>query len=136
MNKKLSIGIIILFALLVIAAAMFKPVFIVFILGVVLIVGWIYSLYVIRKKKTNIFDYRTEPEIAERRLKMLKVFLLVAGISLAVGIVGAIMHNVMYGLLGKEEAISFFIALVGLFVFIMASVGSLVIFRKGRRKTG
>ena len=134
MNRRLSIGIIVLFALLVIAAAIFKPVFILFVLGGFLIGGWIYSLYVVRKKKTNIFDYQMEPEMAERRLKMLKVFLLVAGISLAVGIVGVILHNVLYGLLGKEEAVSFFIALVGLFMFLIASFGSLVIFRKGRRK--
>ena len=76
-----------------------------------------------------------EPKLAERRYKMLKVFLLVAGISLAVGIVGVILHNALYGLFEKEEPVSFFIAIVALWVFIIATIGGLVMFLKGRRKT-
>ena len=67
---------------------------------------------------------------------MLKAFLLVAGISLAVSIVGAILHSVLGALLEiEEELVSFFIALVALYVFAAATIGSLVIFLKGRRKT-
>jgi uncharacterized membrane protein YdcZ (DUF606 family) len=68
-------------------------------------------------------------------LKRLKTFLLVAGISLAVGIVGVVVHNVLYGLSEKEEPVSFFIALVALWVFVVGTIGGLVIFLKGRRKT-
>ena len=45
------------------------------------------------------------------------------------------MHNVLYGLNEIEEPVSFYIALVGLYVFIIATIGGLVIFLKGRRKT-
>ena len=76
-----------------------------------------------------------EPKLAERRLKMLKVFLLVAGISFAVFIVGGVMHNVLYALSGIEEEVFFFIALFSLVPFFIGTIGGLVIFLKGRRKT-
>ena len=96
---------------------------------------WIYLVWMVRKKKTNLFHDQMEPKLAERRYKMLKVFLLVAGISLAVGIVGVILHNALYGLSEIEEPVSFVIALVGLWAFFIATIGGLVIFLKGRRKT-
>jgi hypothetical protein len=83
------------------------------------------------KKKTNIFHDQMEQKLAERRLKRLKKFMLVAGISLAVGIVGLIVHNALYGLYEKEELVSFFITLVALWVFNIATIGSLYIFLKG-----
>jgi len=52
-----------------------------------------------------------------------------------VGIVGVILHNALYGLFEKEEPVSFFIAIVALWVFIIATIGGLVMFLKGRRKT-
>jgi hypothetical protein len=75
-----------------------------------------------------------EPKLAEKRLKRLKVFLLVVGISFAVGIVGIVMHNVMYAQTEIEESVFFVIALVGLYVSIIATGSGLVIFLKGRRK--
>ena len=75
-----------------------------------------------------------EPKLAERRLKRLKAFLLVAAISFAGGIVGVIVHNVLYGLSEIEEPFSFIIALAALFVFILATAGGLFVFLKGRRK--
>ena len=76
-----------------------------------------------------------EPKLAERRYKRLKTFLLVAGISLAVGIVGIVLHGVLGILLEiEEELVSFYIAIVGLYVFIIATIGSLVIFLKGQEK--
>ena len=100
-----------------------------------LIVVWIYLVWMVRKKKTNIFHDQMEPKLAERRLKMLKAFLLVAGISFAAFIVGVILHNALYGLFEIEELISFFIGISGLWAFIIATVGGLIIFLKGRRKT-
>ena len=96
---------------------------------------WIYLVWMVRKKKTKIFHDQMEPKLAERRFKRLKAFLLAGGISLAVGIVGVILHNALYGLFEKEEPISFFIAIVALWVFIIATIGGLVIFLKGRRKS-
>ncbi len=100
-----------------------------------LMVVWIYLVWMVRKKKTNLFHDQVEPKIAERRYKMLKAFLLVAGISFAVFIVGTILHNALYGLTGIEELVFFFIALAGLYLFDIATIGGLLIFLKGRRKT-
>ena len=124
MNRKLFIGIIAIFGIA--AAPLLIP--------VAPIVVWIYLVWMVWKKKTNIFHDQMEPKLAERRYKMLKAFLLVAGISLAVGIVGVILHNALYGLSEIEEPVSFFIALVALWVFIIVTIGGLVIFLKVRRK--
>ncbi len=96
---------------------------------------WIFLVWMVWKKKTNIFHDQMEPKLAEKRLKRLKVFLLVAGISFVVGIVGIVMHNVMYVQTEIEESVFFVIALVGLYVSIIATSSGLVIFLKGRRKT-
>jgi uncharacterized membrane protein YfcA len=125
MKRKLLIGTIVVFGIA--AAPMLIP-------GAIIAV-WIYLVWMVWKKKTNIFHDQMEPKLAERRYKMLKAFLLVAGISFAVFIVGAILHNVLYALSETEEHVSFIIALSALWVFIIATVGGLVIFLKGRRKT-
>ncbi len=129
MKKKLLIGTIVVFG---IAAAIFMPM----LAAGAGIVVWIYLVFTVRKEKANLFHDQMEPKLAESRLKRLKVFLLVAGISLAVAIVGVILHGVLGALLEiEEEPVSFFIALVSLYVFIIATIGCLVIFFKGRRKT-
>ncbi len=100
-----------------------------------LIAVWIYLVWMVRKKKTNIFHDQMEPKLAERRYKRLKTFLLAGGISFAVYIVGVILHGVLGALLEvEEELVSFFIGVVGLWAFIIATIGGLVIFLKGRRK--
>ena len=128
MNRKLQIGILVVLG---IAAVFFKPL----IIGVIAVGVWIYLVWMVRKRKNNIFNDQIELKIAERRLKRLKAFLMVAGISFLVFIVGAIVHNVLYGLSEIEEPVSFFIALVALWVFVIATAGGLVIFLKGRQKT-
>ena len=110
------------------AAILRNPVWAMTIIEFALVGVWIYLVWMVRKKKTNIFHDQMEPKLAERRLKRLKKFLLVAGISLAVGIVGVILHGVLSALLEKEEPISFYIALVALWVFYIATIGCLVIF--------
>ena len=102
---------------------------------VILIGIWIYLVRIVRKKKTKIFHDQMEPKLAEKRLKRLKTFLLVAGISLVVGAVGTIGHNAIYGLTGVEEPVFFTIGVSGLIAFSIAIAGSLVIFLKERQKT-
>ncbi len=128
MKKKLLIGVIVVFG---IAAAFFM----IMLTTGAAIAAWIYLVYMVRKKKTKIFHDQVEPKLAERRLKRLKAFLLVAAISFAVGIIGTVLHNVLYGVTETEEVISFFIALSALFVFILATGGGLFIYIRGRRKT-
>ncbi|MBA7682724.1 hypothetical protein ES703_91076 [subsurface metagenome] len=128
MKKKLLIGTIVVLG---IAALIFMITSVAF----ALIVVWVYLVWMVRKKKANLFHDQVEPKTAERRLKMLKAFLLVAGISFAVAIVGVILHNVLYALSEIEEHVWFLVAIVALYVFITATSGGLVIFLKGRRKT-
>ena len=73
MKGKLLIGTIVVFGIA--AAILFLP-------GA-LIAVWIYLVWMVRKKKTNIFHDQMEPKLAERRLKRLKTFLLVGGMSFA-----------------------------------------------------
>jgi len=79
-----------------------------------------------------LFYDRAEPRLDKRGLKMLRVFLLVAGISLGTFIVGVFLHNALSALLKIEEPVFFTIAVIiaplGLAVGI---IGSLVLFIKG-----
>lgn len=132
MNKYLFIGLIVIIGGLVIITAISRPLLI----GIPLIGVWVYLLWMIQKKKTKIFSEKVEAKLAERRLKKLKVFLLVAGISLAVGIVGIITHGVLGITLEiEEEVVSFIIALVGIWMFIASTIAGLSIFLTGRLKT-
>ena len=127
MNKKLLIGIIVVIVGLVIAAAFFP-----------FSAVWIYLVWMVWKKKTNIFHDQMEPKLAERRLKILKAFLLVARISLAVLIVlmvGVVLYNAVYGMSEIADAVAHYIGFSSLGVFDVATIGGLVIFLKGRRKT-
>ncbi len=91
-----------------------------------LVVLWGCLIWMIWKKKA---------ELAERHLKRLKALLLGAGISLVVAIVGVIMHNALYAMNEVEEQTWFLVAIAAPFVFSAATIGGLVIFLKGRRRT-
>ena len=127
MKRKLLIGIIVL---LVIAASFFM----IMLTAGAAIAVWIYLAWMVWKRKTKIFHDQMEPKLAERRLKMLKASLLVAAISIVGGIVGVIMHNAVYAATETEEAVFFFVALSTIWLFTLATGGSLAIFLKGRQK--
>jgi len=127
MKRKLLIGLIVL---LVIAASFFM----IMLTAGAAIVVWIYLAWMVWKKKTELFHDQMEPRLAERRLKMLKVTLLVAAISIVGGIVGVVMHNAIYAATETEEAVFFFIALSAIWLFTLATGGSLAIYLKGRQK--
>ena len=79
-----------------------------------------------------LFYDRVEPNLDERWFKMLRIFLLVAGISLGVFIISVFLHNALSGLFGVEEPVFFVIAVfVSPLAFAVGLVGSLVIFSKG-----
>jgi len=128
MNKKLVNGIIIVLVVALTITASIP-------MGVLAIAAWIYLVLRVRKKKTSIFHDQMEPILAEMRLKRLKTSLIVAGFSFPVFIVAAIVHNVLYGLSEIELTVTLIIALLALWVFILATTNGLVIFLKGRQKT-
>jgi hypothetical protein len=135
MNKKLLIGINVVIIGLVIAAAIYNPRWIpVLLVGVAPIVVWIYLVWMVRKKKTKIFHDQMEPELAERRLKILKIFLRVGGISFVVFIISVVGHNAVSAVSETEEAVFFAIALLSIVPFAVGTIGGLVTFLIGRRK--
>ncbi len=104
-----------------------------------LLVGvWIYLVWMVWKKKTNIFHDQMEPKLAERRLKRLKAFLRVAGIGFAMFWVAFILQVVLvviFDLPEEEGPVVFYIALFSVVLFLIGTIGGLVIFLTGRRKT-
>ncbi len=104
----------------------------------ILVVVWLYLVLVVRKKKFSLFHYQVEPKLAERRYKRLKALLLVAGISFATFWIMVLLQVVLVEIFGQPEEegpVVFFIAVFSVVLFFIATIGGLVIFLKGRRKT-
>jgi len=91
-----------------------------------------------------LFYDRVGPNLGGRGLRMLRIFLLVAGISLGAFIISVFLHNAIYGLFIHffggdfwdrvglaDEPVFFFIALISVLSFVVGLVGSLVMFIKG-----
>lgn len=76
-----------------------------------------------------LFYDRAAPGLDERKLKMLKTFLLVAGAAAGAFIISVFLHNALSGLFGVEEPVFFSIAVfVSPLAFAVGIVGSLVLF--------
>jgi hypothetical protein len=79
-----------------------------------------------------LFYDRVEPKLDERGLKVMKTFLLLAGISLGAFIISVFLHNALSGLFEIEEPVFFFIAVfVAPAGFAVGLIGSLVMFLRG-----
>ena len=79
-----------------------------------------------------LFYDRAEPKLDERGLRMLKTFLMVAGISLGAFIISVLLHNAISGLFGIEEPVFFIIAVfLCPLALAVGVVGGLVMFLKG-----
>jgi len=104
-----------------------------------LIVLWIYLVWMVWKKKTNIFHDQMEPKLAERRLKRLKTFLLVGGISFAMYWVTVLPLRVAIAVMFNQPEeggpVVFWLMFSSTTLFLIATIGALYIFLKGRRKT-
>ena len=127
MNKKLLIGKIAVVGIVFLILNFLTT-------GLLAIATWIYLILMVRKRKTCLFHEQIVSKLAENRLKRLKAFLKVAGITFLIAIFGIIVYNVLSGLSKIDEPISFFIGIGALFVFIVATTGGLVIFLQGRQK--
>jgi hypothetical protein len=78
------------------------------------------------------FYDRAEPKLDERGLKLMRTFLLVAGISLGAFIISVFLHNFISGLLGVDEPVFFVIAtIISPLALAVGIIGSLVLFIKG-----
>ena len=93
------------------------------VLGILfLTAGLIYML-------SYLFYDRVEPKIPERRLKVLKTFLLLIGISLGVFIISVFLHNALFVLFDFEEPVFFTMAVfLAPLAFVVGIVGSIVVF--------
>ena len=90
--------------------------------------------------KVNLFHEQMEPNLAEGYLRRLKSWLMVGGISLAgliVFLIGIGVYHAIWGLPEEENGndVIFWIGASFLFVFTISTIGSWVIFLKGRQKT-
>jgi len=75
---------------------------------------------------------RAGPRSSERSRRMLKVFLIVAGVAVATFILSVFLHNAIHALFDVEEAVFFTIAvIVAPLGLLVGLVGSLVIFVMG-----
>ena len=133
MNKKLAIGIIVVIVVMVVflMAAMTR--------GIIRAVEsaiffwiplavWIFLVRTVWKKKTKIFHDQMEPKLAERRLKRLKTCLLVGGMSFAMFWLNILVGNVIF----DKDPFSYVIAYFSAGLFLIATIGCLVISFKGR----
>jgi len=127
MKRKLLIALIVLIG----AAAAFAMIMLTTFAA---IAAWIYLVWQVAKKKTKIFHAQMAPESVKRRYRMLKISLWVGAIAFLGGVAGVVVHNVLYGLTEMEEPVSFIIALVALWLFILATGGGLFIYIMGQRK--
>jgi len=140
MKKGLLIGIVVLWVGCVIVATVASDkgwVLPTLVVGI-LLGAWIYFVRIVWKKGTSLFHEEMKPELAERRLKRLKTFLLVAGTSWAAIFIGypagplCFVLSEQYGII--EDPVSMGIWLLGMMAFIIATIGGLVVFLRGRRK--
>jgi hypothetical protein len=81
---------------------------------------------------TYLFFDRAQPKMTLGRLKMLKTYLLIIGISVGVFIIGVFLHNAIYALFNVEEPVFFIIAvIVSPLALAVGLIGSLVVFIMG-----
>jgi hypothetical protein len=137
MNKALLIGIIVVIVVMVVflIAAATREIINAAEAAVwfgIPLAGWIYLVWMVWKKKTNIFHDQMEPKPAESLLKRLKIFLLVGGMSFAM-----FWLNILVGIFDEPEEegpVVFLIAFFFAVLFVIAAIGGLVTFLNGRQK--
>jgi hypothetical protein len=93
--------------------------------GLLVIVGIVYLL------SYHYYD-RVRPNLGERAIRWLTIYLITAGLSLSTIALAIALHNLVSAWLGIEEAFFFILGLlVAPAVFAISLLGSLVVFLKG-----
>ena len=137
MNNKFLIGIIAAIIVLLIVGEILAASEILFVSHFITwipLAVWIFLVWRVWKKGTSLFHDQMEPEIAKRRLKWLKIFMLLGGISYALLGICIFFWVGITGQPGMEDAVGLIPFPLGLLCAV-GIIGSLVIFFKGRRKT-
>jgi hypothetical protein len=117
--------IIVIIALILIVYAVMNPI----VMGLLALAVWIYLVFIGFKQRIQIFSH-IEMELALKRFKLFKTLLVIAGVSLVLSTAGILIHNLVFG--HDEEAISFFVGIIGLWIFIISTLVNLAIFVKSR----
>ena len=79
-----------------------------------------------------VFYDRIEPKLSERRLKVLKGFLITIAVSMAIFILGALFHNLVFAFFDVEEPVFFvFAVILAPLGATVGVIGCLVIFIQG-----
>jgi len=79
-----------------------------------------------------LFYDQVEPKLSERNLGMLKIFLLITGLSFATFIISFFLHNALSGLFRVEEPVFFIIAvIISPLAFAVGIIGSFFVLIKG-----
>lgn len=137
MNAKLLIGIIAVIIVALITGTILNSPDILSLANHLMIwiplAAWICLVWLVWKKRTGIFHNQLAPDSAERHLKWLKAFLLVAGVSGAMSSASVLWGIVILGET-EEAGASFFLPFSLVMLCVVGVVGSLVIFINGRRK--
>lgn len=120
MIRKLLIGTAVVFG---VAVTVSNP-----LMSVILAVGvWIYVARMVSKEENIVVSNHMKTKI--------KTFLIVAGVSFFLFLVGAIVHNVLSALAETEEAVFLFVSLIASWAFVVSTAGGLALFLKERQKT-
>ncbi len=136
MNKKLLIGIIVVFVIAVIVVEIWaRAVTPLLFLAVLIFLVW--NTW---KKKISLFRDRMEPKLAERSYKRLKALLWVAVIGFAMFWVNILLMFAIFRLSGfpsteEEEGVFFIIGFISAVLFLTGTIGGLFVLSKGQQKT-
>ncbi len=120
MIRKLLIGIVVVLG---VGVTVLNP-----LMSVVLAVGvWIYMVRMVSKNEDTVVRHHMKTRI--------RTSLIVAAVSFVLFLVGTIVHNVLSGLTGSEEAVFLLVSLFASCVFVVSTAGGMALLLKERGKT-
>ena len=125
-NAGVFFVIVAIFLMLVLSGNLLKDVLAVRIVGLLFVtVGAAYLF-------SYLYYDRAEPNLGEKGLRWLRIFIITAGTAVGVFIISIILHNLIGGLLGVKEPVFFIIAvIISPSALAVGLLGSLVLFVRG-----
>ena len=96
------------------------------------IVGYLFVFVCAVYLFSYLFYDRSEPNLGEKALRWLRIFVITGGISVGIFIISSILHNLISGLISVEEPVFFIIAVfISPAALVVGLLGSMVFFVKG-----